>query len=90
MSYNSKTYAIDNKFNLPSFITTIPTRTYVIVSYDWDIVTLYIVKQEEYPNHESIDEIEGIGTSRRVILRDGVMFIETENGRYTLEGKEVF
>ena len=90
LSYKGQTYAIENKFNLSSFITAVPTRTWVIVSYDWDTVTLYIVKQEEYPSHESIDEIEGIGTSRRIILRDGVLFIETENGRYTLEGKEVF
>ena len=49
LTYKGKKYAVNNKFNLPSFIKDVPTRTYAIVSYDYDVVTLYIINQEEYP-----------------------------------------
>ena len=48
LTYNGQEYAVSNKFNLPSFDLNVPTRTFVIVSYDYDVVTLYIVRQEPY------------------------------------------
>ena len=87
LTYNGKSYAVDNKFNLPSFIKDIPTRIYVIVSYDHDVVTLYIVKQEEYTNPDGIGEIEGSTSGARLLLMNGVVVVETEKGLFSLDGK---
>jgi len=55
LTYKGKKYAVQNKFNLPSFTKDIPTRTYAVVSYDYDVVTLYIIQQETYPEPEPED-----------------------------------
>ncbi len=84
LTYNGREYAVNNRFNLPSFITGVPTRAYVIVSYDRDVVTLYIVSQESY---ESTAITDTRASSRpRVVLRDGQMLILTEENYYTLSG----
>jgi hypothetical protein len=87
LSYKGKNYAVTNKFNLSSFDTDVPTRTYVIVSYDYNVVTLYIVKQERYAT-QGIENAES-ATKARLILRDGVVFVQTENGIFTLQGEKV-
>jgi hypothetical protein len=90
LEYKGRTYAVDNKFKLANFIKEIPTRTYVIVSYDRDVVTLYIVAQETYPDQEGIDEINSQHTNRnRLVLRNGVVLVGTEKGFFTLQGEQV-
>lgn len=87
LTYKGKNYAVENKFRLGSFIEDIPTRTYVIVSYDYDVVTLYIISQERYVS-QGIGQAEG-ATKNRLVIRDGVMMVETEHGCYTLQGEKV-
>lgn len=90
LTYNGRTYAILNKFNLPSFIKDVPTRTTVIVSYDHDIVTLYIVAQETQPIPDEIEDIYiKQGMQNRVILCDGILYVDTENGLYTITGERL-
>ena len=90
LTYNGRTYALSNKFNLSSYIKNVPTRTTVIVSYDHDVVTLYIVAQETQPIP---DEIEDIcikqAQQNRVILHNGLLYVKTENGLYTLTGERL-
>lgn len=87
LTYKGKHYAVENKFHLSTFDKDIPTRTYVIVSYDHDVVTLYIIKQERYSS-EGIEEIES-GRKARLIMREGVVIVQTEEGLYTLQGEKI-
>lgn len=87
LTYKGKTYAVENKFNLSTFIKDVPTRTYAIVSYDYDVVTLYIIKQEEYAS-EGMDQVY-TATPNRIVLRDGVLYVETEKGLFDLQGKKI-
>lgn len=88
LTYNGKDYAVDNKFKLSSFDKDEPTRTFVIVSYDYDVVTLYIVKQERYSS-QGIDETGAATHGARLIMREGVVLVETDKGYYTLQGEEI-
>ena len=83
---NGKEYAVDNKFHLPSFTKDIPTRTYVIVSYDYNVVTLYIIKQEL----PSALEDNCVTPHTRVVMQNGVVIVETDHGCYTLQGEKIF
>lgn len=86
LTYNGQTYAVDNKFNLSSFIKNTPTRTYAIVSYDYNAVTLYIVMQELPTGTEAVGAALPKGALR---MRNGIMYVETESGRYTLQGEQI-
>lgn len=89
LTYRGKEYAVSNKFKLPSFDTDRYTRAYVIVSYDHDLVTLYIVSQEAYPDlHDATDNTTS-QPDARVFMREGVLFIRTASGTYTLHGTPV-
>ena len=86
LTYRGKEYAVSNKFKLPSFDTDCYTRAYVIVSYDHDLVTLYIICQEAYPDlHDATDNTTSLPDAQ-VFMRDGVLFIRTASGTYTLHG----
>ena len=87
LTYKGKDYAVTNKFNLPGFIENIPTRTTCIVSYDQDVVTLYIVAQETYPDPEGVEQVQSIGLSNRLVLRNGQLFIQAGDKEYTLTGQ---
>ena len=87
--YNGKTYAVENKFKLASFITGVPTRTCVMVSYDYSVVTLYIVKQDTYSEPQGLDTIGTSAFKNRIIERNGILYVETEQGLYTLQGEKV-
>lgn len=87
LTYKGKTYAVENKFRLSSFIKDVPTRTYVIVSYDYDVVTLYIIRQDQYVP-QGVEQAE-CDTKNRLVLRDGVVVVETEEGYYTLQGEKI-
>ena len=88
LTYNAQTYAMSNKFHLASFIEDVPTRLYVIVSYDYDVVTLYVVRQElNEPSDVNYQLSEG--TQNRLVWRDGVVVVETPNGYYTLQGEKI-
>jgi hypothetical protein len=86
LTYNGKEYAVDNKFRLPAFTKDVPTRTYVIVSYDYNVVTLYIIKQEL----PSALEDNCVTPHTRVVMQNGVVIVETDHGRYTLQGEKIF
>ena len=90
LSYKGKKYAVENKFRLSSFVQDVPTRTYVIVSYDYDVVTLYIVKQDTY-SAQGLDTIgnQPSAFKNRIIERNGILYVETEQGLYTLQGEKV-
>ena len=88
LTYRGNTYSVNNKFNLSSFVKNVPTRTFVIVSYDHDVVTLYIVKQEEYTSQGFSDT--SIGNKNRLVIRDGQVVVVTDKGCFTLEGKQIF
>ena len=88
LTYNGRTYAVDNKFNLPSFDTGVRTRAFVIVSWDRDVLTLYLIKQERYSTEGLDSATEQSG--RRLVIRNGIVEVETENGRYTLQGEKIF
>ena len=87
LTYNGQTYAVSNKFNLPSFDTGAPTRVYAIVSYDHDVVTLYIIKQESAS--QALDETESTNRKARLVWRDGVVVVETDKGVSSLQGEKV-
>ena len=87
LTYKGKTYALENKFHLASYIKDVPTRTYVIVSYDYDVVTLYIINQELY-SPQGIEQTEG-SMKNRLVIRDGVIVVETATGLYTLQGEKI-
>ena len=86
LTYKGKEYAVANKFNLASFTKNVPTKTYVIVSYDQNVVTLYIIKQE---SATGIDHTMQKGHNARLIMRDGVVIVETESGLYSLQGEKI-
>ena len=85
LTYKGHTYAVSNKFNLSDFIEQKPTCVTCIVSYDWDVVTLYIVSQTDYPATSLEQTVDG-SRSARLIMRDGVVLVETKDGLYTLTG----
>lgn len=86
LSYKGHEYAIENKFNMLALIEQEPTRLYVIVSYDHDVVTLYAVRQETYPvTSQSLDHNE-VTPRARVILRNGNICILTEQGVFSMTG----
>ena len=89
LTYKGQAYAVTNKFNLSGFIENIPTRITCIVSYDRDVVTLYIVSQDTYPT-VGIENPTGNNKNNRLVMRDGVLLVETEKGLFTLEGKKIF
>ena len=88
LSYKGKKYAVENKFRLSSFVQDVPTLTYVIVSYDYDVVTLYIIRQERYAP-QGIGQVED-ERENRLVVRDGVVVVQTEEGCYTLQGEKIF
>jgi len=84
LTYKGKTYALKNKFNIGNIIENEWCTVYAIISYDYNAVTLYIVRQEMYPaTAVSNTHIEN---QPRVILRDGKLYIQTDHGEYTLTG----
>jgi hypothetical protein len=84
LTYNGNEYAWTNKFNIGNLVENELCQLYAIVSYDFDVVTLYIIHQEVYPStgvsNASIDN------RPRVVLRDGAPLILTDHGAYTLTG----
>lgn len=87
LTYNGNEYAVENKFRLASFVTGVPTSTYVIVSYDHDVVTLYIIKQE---TATVLDESTAESSQPRLVVRDGIVVVETGDGMYSLQGEKIF
>lgn len=88
LTYKGKSYAIANKFNLPDFIEQIPTSVTCIVSYDWDVLTLYIVSQTEYTLPEAINKVS-LDSQAEMIMQNGMLLVHTKQGLYTLTGQLV-
>lgn len=86
LTYKGQTYAYADKFNIGNLTKTTETTITCIVSYDYDVVTLYIVSQDTNPQG-----VESVSTStpNRIIQKNGIMYIETEKGLYTLQGEKV-
>ena len=89
LTYKGKEYAYENKFNLPNLDKNVHTRVTAIVSYDHDVVTLYIVSQEQY-TQEGLNATQAKRQPARLVMRDGVVFVETDAGTYTLQGEKIF
>lgn len=91
LTYKGREYAMANKFNLPAFVENRYSQLTAIVSYDWDVVTLYIVSQEVYPEQpdphieDALDYTESAPRAR-VVMRDGVLYVLTDQGEFTLTG----
>ena len=85
LTYKGREYVIDNKFNLSPFVEQKPTRMYVIVSYDHDVLTLYIVRQETYA--ETALQTTSVTPAVRVVLRDGQIIVLTEQGEFDVSGR---
>lgn len=86
LTYKGKTYAYEDKFNQQPFTKQTETTVTCIVSYDHNVVTLYIVSQGAY-NPQGIGDIENPTRQGRLFLRDGVIFVETEKGMFSLTGE---
>lgn len=85
LTYKGKSYAIANKFNLPDFIEQKLSRVTCIVSYDWDVVTLYVVSQELLSLEQSIPQTT-TSSSPKVLMREGCLYVQRENQLYTITG----
>ena len=55
-TYCGQTYALADKFNIGTLVENKPTRIEVIVSYDWNVLTLWIISQTTYPEPTAIDD----------------------------------
>ena len=85
LMYKGQQYAVENKFNIPDFIEQKLSRVTCIVSYDWDVVTLYVVSQELLSLEQSIPQTT-TSSSPKVIMREGCLYIQRENQLYTITG----
>ncbi len=56
-TYRSRTYATADKFNIGTLVEGKPTRIEAIVSYDYNVLTLWLVSQTTYPEPTAIDAI---------------------------------
>jgi len=89
LEYKGRTYAYENKFDLSNITKDVETTITCIISYDHDVVTLYIVSQDIY-NSEGIEDIDCQASAKgRLLMRDGVVLVETERGLFTLTGEQV-
>lgn len=91
LTYKGHEYALDNKFNLPALVKDKPSYLTVIVSYDRDVLTLYIVSQEVHPEQHDQHTEDALNYTEsaphaRIILRDGVFYILTNHGCFTFTG----
>lgn len=48
-TYRGGTYALADKFNIGTLVENKPTRIEAVVSYDWNVLTLWIISQTVYP-----------------------------------------
>ena len=55
-TYRGQTYAFADKFNIGTLVENKPTRIEAIVSYDWNVLTLWIISQTAYPEPTAIDD----------------------------------
>ncbi len=56
-TYRGRTYATADKFNIGTLVEGRPTRIEAIVSYDYNVVTLWLISQTTYPEPTAIDAI---------------------------------
>lgn len=56
-TYRGQTYALADKFNIGTLVENRPTRIEAIVSYDWNVLTLWIISQTVYPEPTALDNI---------------------------------
>lgn len=85
LTYQGKQYAVKNKFNIPDFIEQKLSRVTCIVSYDWDVITLYIISQEIISPTQDIPS-STLTQYPRVILKEGNLYVQTENQIFTITG----
>lgn len=57
-TYRGQTYALADKFNIGTLVGNKPTRIEAIVSYDWNVLTLWIISQTTYPEPTAIDDTQ--------------------------------
>lgn len=85
LMYKGQQYAVENKFNIPDFIEQKLSRVTCVVSYDWDVVTLYVVSQELLSLEQSIPQTT-TSSSPKVLMREGCLYVQRENQLYTITG----
>jgi len=84
LNYRGNSYAYDNMFNISPLAEQTYTRLAVIVSYDWNAVTLYPVWQETYP--ETGVDCTSVTRKPRVVMTGGRIQVTTEHGTYDVTG----
>ena len=84
LNYRGNSYAYDNMFNISPLAEQTYTRLAVIVSYDWNAVTLYPVWQETYP--ETGVDSTSVTRKPRVVMTGGRIQVTTEHGTYDVIG----
>ena len=57
-TYRGQTYTLADKFNIGTLVENKPTRIEAIVSYDWNVLTLWIISQTTYPEPTAIDDTQ--------------------------------
>lgn len=88
LNYNGRPYAYANKFDLANISKGVESTITAIVSYDRDVVTLYIVSQDYY-DPQGIEEQSITNHQSTIIHLNGVLLVHTPHGLYTLQGQEV-
>ncbi len=61
-TYRNRTYATADKFNIGTLVEGHPTRIEAIVSYDHDVLTLWLISQTCYPEPTAIDAVSADDT----------------------------
>ena len=89
LTYKGRSYAIENKFNLPVFIEQIPTKITCIVSYDRNVVTLYIVSQDQYSQPLGMQSLSTFRQENSVFVHNGNVLIRTAQGVFTVLGQKL-
>lgn len=90
--YRGKSYAVADKFNIGAPVENRPTRVEAIVSYDWNVVTLWIIRQTLYPPTTGVlspigeDEDDSAATYTILGMPTGNDYkgIKVQKGRKTL------
>ena len=86
LTYNGRSYAAEDKFNIGTIVRNKASRVTCIVSYDRDVVTLYIVRQEILSDTPDGLDNTAVSPQARVVVQDGHLLVVTADGVYTLTG----
>lgn len=86
-AWNGRVYATADKFNIGTVVEGQPTRIEAIVSYDRDVVTLWLVSQTLYPKPTAIEQTAADEAAPRYTLL-GVPAPEEQRGIIVQKGRK--